>query len=146
MAGDQLAVVDSEARARELTEHRVRKLRDVRAVGAGARTLEQMMQQIKDAGRKEFPLVVKGDVQGSVEAIAGALKKLGTDEVVAQIKEIKAFYGIKEQALESSKINLNSLLIRNLQTEFSTLDTIIYDKNLSLENLREATFQLSPGK
>ena len=50
-----------------------------------------------------------------------------------------------EQALESSKINLNSLLIRNLQTEFATLDTIIYDKNLSLENLREATLKQNPA-
>ena len=44
-----------------------------------------MMQQLKDTGRKDFTLLVKGDVQGSVEAIAGALKKLGTDEVAAQI-------------------------------------------------------------
>ena len=44
-----------------------------------------MMQQLKDGGRKEFPLVVKGDVQGSVEAIVGALDKLGTDEVEARI-------------------------------------------------------------
>ena len=43
------------------------------------------MQQLKEAGRKEFPLLVKGDVQGSIEAIAGALKKLGTDEVEARI-------------------------------------------------------------
>jgi translation initiation factor IF-2 len=50
-----------------------------------ARTLEQMMQQLKETGCKEFSLLVKGDVQGSVEAIAGALKKLGTDEVEARI-------------------------------------------------------------
>ena len=43
------------------------------------------MQQLKEAGKKEFPLVVKGDVQGSIEAIAGALDKLGTDEVMARI-------------------------------------------------------------
>src|SRR5205814_5126434 len=43
------------------------------------------MQQLKEAGRKEFPLVVKGDVQGSVEAIGGALRKLGTDEVEARM-------------------------------------------------------------
>ena len=43
------------------------------------------MQQLKEAGRKEFPLVIKGDVQGSVEAIMGALRKLGTDEVEARI-------------------------------------------------------------
>jgi translation initiation factor IF-2 len=84
-AGDQLAVVESEARARELTEHRVRKLRDVRAVGAGARTLEQMMKQAAKGGKKEFLLIVKGDVQGSVEAINAALEKLGTEEVEARI-------------------------------------------------------------
>jgi translation initiation factor IF-2 len=48
-------------------------------------SLEQMMSQLKTAGRKEFPLVIKGDVQGSIEAIAGALEKLGTDEVGARI-------------------------------------------------------------
>jgi translation initiation factor IF-2 len=84
-AGDQLAVVESEARARELTEYRVRKLRDVRAVGAGTRTLEQMMKQAAKGGKKEFLLIVKGDVQGSVEAINAALEKLGTDEVEARI-------------------------------------------------------------
>jgi len=48
-------------------------------------SLEQMMSQLKTAGRKEFPLVIKGDVQGSVEAIIGALDKLGTEEVAARI-------------------------------------------------------------
>ncbi len=85
-AGDQLAVVDTEARARELTSYRVRKLRDLKAVGAGGRgSLEQMMSQLSQAGKKEFPLIIKGDVQGSVEAIASALEKLGTDEVAARI-------------------------------------------------------------
>ncbi|MGO9472095.1 MAG: translation initiation factor IF-2 [Rhodomicrobium sp.] len=84
-AGDQLAVVESEARARELTEHRVRKLRDVRSAGTGARTLEQMMKQAGKDGKKEFLLIIKGDVQGSVEAINAALEKLGTDEVAARI-------------------------------------------------------------
>ncbi|MGZ5867058.1 MAG: translation initiation factor IF-2, partial [Xanthobacteraceae bacterium] len=48
-------------------------------------SLEQMMSQIKTAGRKEFPLVIKGDVQGSVEAIIGSLEKLGTEEVGARV-------------------------------------------------------------
>ncbi len=84
-AGDQLAVVETEGRARELTEHRMRKLRDVRAVGTGTRTLEQMMKQAGKDGKKEFLLIIKGDVQGSVEAINAALEKLGTDEVEARI-------------------------------------------------------------
>jgi translation initiation factor IF-2 len=48
-------------------------------------SLEQMMNQLKTAGRKEFPLVVKADVQGSIEAIVGALEKLSTNEVAARV-------------------------------------------------------------
>src|SRR5436853_448865 len=86
-AGDRLAVVDSEARAREVTGYRARQKRDKAAARqTGMRgSLEQMMAQVKTAGRKEFPLVIKGDVQGSVEAIAGALDKIGNDEVGARI-------------------------------------------------------------
>ena len=86
-AGDRVAVVESEARAREITEYRERQKRDkLAARGGSARgSLSDMMSQLKTAGRKEFPLVVKGDVQGSVEAIVAALEKLGTDEVAARV-------------------------------------------------------------
>jgi translation initiation factor IF-2 len=87
-AGDRVAVVESEARAREITEYRDRQKRDQAAVrGTGARSsLVDMMSQLKSsAGRKEVPLVIKGDVQGSVEAICAALEKLGTPEVVARV-------------------------------------------------------------
>jgi len=84
-AGDQFAVVESEGRAREIADYRVRKRRQTLGSAGTARTLEQMMQQLKEAGRKEFPLLIKGDVQGSVEAIIGALRKLGTDEVEARM-------------------------------------------------------------
>jgi translation initiation factor IF-2 len=86
-AGDRLAVVDSEARAREITAYRERQKREKMAARqTGMRgSLEQMMSQLKTAGRKEFPLVIKGDVQGSVEAIVGALEKLSTDEVAARV-------------------------------------------------------------
>ena len=86
-AGDRVAAVENEARAREITEYRTRQKRERAAARAGkARgSLADMMSQLKTAGRKEFPLVVKGDVQGSVEAIIGALDKLGTDEVGARV-------------------------------------------------------------
>jgi len=86
-AGDRLAVVDSEARAREITAYRERQKREKMAARqTGMRgSLEQMMSQLKTAGRKEFPLVIKGDVQGSVEAILGALEKLSTEEVTARV-------------------------------------------------------------
>ena len=86
-AGDRLAVVESEARAREVTDYRARQKREKAAARtSGLRgSLEQMMSQLKTSGRKEFPLLIKGDVQGSVEAIVGALEKLGTSEVGARI-------------------------------------------------------------
>jgi translation initiation factor IF-2 len=86
-AGDRFATVENEARAREITEYRQRLSRD-KAVAkhAGQRgSLEQMMSQLQTSGLKEFPLVIKGDVQGSIEAITVALDKLGTDEVRARI-------------------------------------------------------------
>ena len=86
-AGDRFAVVENEFRAREISEYRQRLARE-KAVArqAGSRgSLEQMMTQLQDSGLKEFPLVIKGDVQGSIEAIAGALEKLGTDEVRARL-------------------------------------------------------------
>ncbi|MDI3469413.1 MAG: Translation initiation factor 2 [Pseudolabrys sp.] len=86
-AGDRLAVVESEARAREVTDYRARQKREKMAARAsGMRgSLEQMMAQARTSGRKEFPLVVKADVQGSLEAINGALDKLATDEVAARV-------------------------------------------------------------
>ena len=86
-AGDRVAVVENEARAREVTEYRERQKREKLAVrgGSARSSLSDMMSQLKTAGRKEFPLVVKGDVQGSVEAILAALEKLNTDEVAARV-------------------------------------------------------------
>ncbi|WP_186399293.1 translation initiation factor IF-2 [Stappia sp. P2PMeth1] len=86
-AGDMVAVVENEARAREIVDYRQRQKRDKASVlASGARgSLEQMMNRLQQSGHKEFPLVIKGDVQGSVEAIAGALDQLGTDEVKARI-------------------------------------------------------------
>jgi len=86
-ASDRLAAVESEARAREIADYRARQKREIAAARqTGMRgSLEQMMNQLKTAGRKEFPLVIKADVQGSVEAIVGALDKLSTDEVAARV-------------------------------------------------------------
>ncbi|MEP4031723.1 translation initiation factor IF-2 [Roseibium polysiphoniae] len=86
-AGDMVAVVENEARAREIVDYRQRQIREkASVVASGARgSLEQMMNRLQETGKKEFPLVLKGDVQGSVEAIVHALNELGTDEVGARI-------------------------------------------------------------
>mgnify|MGYP005845509691 CR=1 FL=1 len=84
-AGDTLSVVEDESRAREITDYRRRMMRDKRAAGTARGSLEQMFSQLKEADKKELPLVVKGDVQGSVEAIIGALDKAGNAEIFARV-------------------------------------------------------------
>jgi translation initiation factor IF-2 len=84
-AGDELVVVESEARAREVTEYRARKRRESRHANVSRQTLDQLLKSRKDGEQRLLPLVIKGDVQGSVEAIQGSLNKLGTDEVAVQV-------------------------------------------------------------
>ena len=79
-AGDEFQAVDDEARAREITAFRQRKSRDARVAFARG-TLEQMFTKISEGTAKEFGVVVKTDVQGSLEAIAGSVAKLVTAEV-----------------------------------------------------------------
>ena len=84
-AGDQFDVVLNEARAREITDYRERKRRDSRGTTVVRSSLEQMMSQLSQAGRKEFPILVKADVQGSAEAIVQALEKIGNDEIRSRV-------------------------------------------------------------
>ena len=86
-AGDMVAVVENEGRAREITDYRQRQIREkASVVASGTRgSLEQMMNRLQETGKKEFPLVLKADVQGSAEAIAHALSELGNEEVGARI-------------------------------------------------------------
>jgi translation initiation factor IF-2 len=81
-AGDRLLVAD-EARARHISEYRLSKLREASlARTAGARlTLDQLQEQLRAGEVKELPIVVKADVQGSVEVLADLLPKLSTDKV-----------------------------------------------------------------
>jgi translation initiation factor IF-2 len=83
--GDAFHVVDTEGRAREIAEFRARKRRDKNAAKSSGTSLEQMMAQLQDAEIKELPIVIKGDVQGSVEAIVNALENLSTEEVRVRI-------------------------------------------------------------
>jgi translation initiation factor IF-2 len=84
-AGDEMVVVDSEARAREVTEYRDRKRREARQAASSRQTLDQLLKTRGSGEKRLLPLVIKSDVQGSSEAILGALNKLGTDEVAVQV-------------------------------------------------------------
>lgn len=83
-AGDLLVVVDSEKRAREITEYRVRK-KQTAGVAAPAGSVEDMFSQMADQNISELPVVVKSDVHGSLEAIVAGLVKMNTDEVQVRV-------------------------------------------------------------
>jgi translation initiation factor IF-2 len=84
--GEPFATVENEARARELTEYRIRQRRE-KQIGAptASASLAEMMAKLQNKQVKELALVIKADVQGSAEAIAGSLEKLGNEEVRARI-------------------------------------------------------------
>ncbi len=84
--GEPFAVVENEARARELTEYRTRVKREKAGspVAAGV-TMADFMAKLQDKKISELPVIIKADVQGSAEAIVGSLAALGTDEVRARI-------------------------------------------------------------
>jgi translation initiation factor IF-2 len=84
MAGDPLQVVESEARAREVAEYRQSVINQKRTTATPA-SLESMFSALKDKQAIEYPLVVKADTQGTVEAIVGSLNKISTDEIKVRI-------------------------------------------------------------
>ncbi|HZH27828.1 MAG TPA: translation initiation factor IF-2 [Azospirillaceae bacterium] len=102
MAGDEFIVVESEARARDITEFRQRKKREQQLARAGRGTLEQMFDSIKAGEVRELAVVIKGDVQGSVEAIASALEKLGGDQSEVKVRVLHQAVG----AITESDITL----------------------------------------
>jgi translation initiation factor IF-2 len=83
--GDTFNVVDSESKAREIAEFRARQRREKASAKSSGTSLEQMMAQLQDSEIKELPIVIKGDVQGSIEAIVGSLEKFSTDEVRVRV-------------------------------------------------------------
>jgi translation initiation factor IF-2 len=95
LAGDDFVVIESESRAREVTDFRQRRKRDSVAAAGGRGTLEQMFSKIASGAAKELSVVVKSDVQGSLEAIVGSLEKLSTDEVAVRVLH-SAVGGINE--------------------------------------------------
>ena len=90
-AGDEFSAVESEARAREISEFRARRARQSRIVGGEAVSLEDMFSQMKEGALKELPMVIKADVKGSLEAILDAVRAMASDEVA--VRELHAAVG-----------------------------------------------------
>jgi translation initiation factor IF-2 len=85
-AGDVLNVTSTEAQAREIAEYRANAAKEKRAAAGAAVTLDQLMANAKaNESVSELPILVKGDVQGSTEAIVQAMAKIGNDEVRVRV-------------------------------------------------------------
>jgi len=109
LAGDDFIVVESEVKARDIAEYRQRLRRQKAAAAAGRGTLEQMFSQIAAGTAKELAVVVKSDVQGSLEAINASLKGLGTPEVAVRVLHA-AVGGINESDVILAKAS-NAVII-----------------------------------
>lgn len=137
-AGDTFVVVNSERVAREIGLKRQQLKREQDQKQIHHVTLDEIARQISIGGVKELPLIVKGDVDGSVEALADSLMKLSTDEVVVRVIH-RGVGGISESdvllADASSAIivgfhvrpNLNARKLAEKESVDIRLYNVIYD-------------------
>jgi translation initiation factor IF-2 len=120
-AGDRFDVVLTEARAREITDYRERQRRDKRGSSSVRASLETMMSQINQSGRKEFPILIKADVQGSAEAIVQALEKIGNDEIRSRVVHY-AVGGISESDISLAAASGAAVLGFNVRANSQARD------------------------
>ena len=84
-AGDNFIIVKDENQAREVTNYRIRKEREAKLVKSAKSAMEQMLDKIKSGESKQLAVIIKADVQGSIEAIEGTITKLSNQEVSVHI-------------------------------------------------------------
>jgi translation initiation factor IF-2 len=84
-AGDQLVAVADREKARGISEYREGKAREAQLAKSSRVSLEGLAEQLKSAGQKELDIILKGDVQGSVEVLSDVLTKLSNDRVKIKI-------------------------------------------------------------
>lgn len=120
-AGDELVVVENEARAREVAEFRSDRDRTARSVASKRSTLEEMFESIKAGERKELPILIKSDVQGSGEAIAGSLRNIPQEEVEIQVLH-QAVGGINESDVSLAQASGGVILGFNVRASRKARD------------------------
>ena len=80
-AGDQLVAVVDREKARDISEYREGKAREAQLAKSSRLSLEGLAEQLKTAGQKDLPIILKGDVGGSVEVLTDLLRKLSNEKV-----------------------------------------------------------------
>lgn len=113
-AGDEVAAVENESRAREVAEFRQRRDKNLQAAAGARGSLEEMFEKIKEGEAETLPIVIKGDVHGSIEAINSALNGLATDEVKVQILH-SAVGGVNESDVTLARASGAAILGFNVR-------------------------------
>jgi translation initiation factor IF-2 len=121
LAGDDFVVAESEGRARDIADFRQRRRRNAIAASGARGTLEQMFSQIAAGVANELPVVVKSDVQGSLEAIVGSLENLSTDEVSVRVLH-SAVGGINESDVILAKASDAVIIGFNVRANLQARD------------------------
>jgi len=120
--GEPFAVVESESKAREITEYREREARRAATAAPSAMaSMEQMMAKLQDKVTSEMTLLVKADVQGSAEAIKNSLERLGNDEVSARVV-YSAAGGISESDVMLAKSSGSPIMAFNVRANRQAKD------------------------
>ena len=101
-AGDPFTVVLTEARAREIVEYRLKKIAEKKAVKLQPSSMEEMLQSIQKGEAETLPVIIKADVQGSVEALSTTLEKISTEKAKVKILHT-AVGGINESDITLAK-------------------------------------------
>jgi translation initiation factor IF-2 len=120
-AGDTLHAVDSADKAREIAEHRAAQKKAQEGVGRTAMTLEEMMKRMTGEGGLELKIVLKADVQGSVEAVRDALLALSTPEVKVNVV-YAGVGGVKESDITLAAASKGIVLGFNVRPDANARD------------------------
>lgn len=148
-AGDDFVVVNSEAKAREIAEYRVRKKKEAKALASNkARSIDQLFSNVNEDGKKTLSVILKGDVHGSIEAITGSLNKIAEDNKDVEINVIHSGVGgITESDVTLSRTSNAMIIGFNVRANAQARDlanmenvaiqyySIIYDAIDDIKNL-----------
>jgi translation initiation factor IF-2 len=151
-AGEDFAAVAEEKQARDICAYRIRKQKEQKEAKSTKTSLEELFKKSRDdgSGIKELPVIIKADVQGSVEAIDKSLARLSTDKVKVVILH-KAVGGINESDVSLAKSSNAIILGFNVGTTSNAKKTAqneaVEIRNYSIiYNLIDETKLLMEGK
>lgn len=130
-AGDMFNVTGEESKAREIAEYRQRKIKDLSAASAikGRTTMEQLLEQRSTGEKTRLPVIIRADVHGSVEAIAGSLHKMADDNEGIEIQILHTGVGgITESDVILAKASGALIIGFNVRANIQARDLASRDK------------------